>query len=216
MANQNVLFYKATREKYNALVEKNPLAIYFVEDIPAIYVGDILFAVGAEVTPAFAGLMTPADKKKLDALVESNGDASSEDIEAIWQALALKANAADVYSKQEVDALISETTENMVTAEEFNEVQSTITTLETKVETSTDNVDILQAAIEEKADAATVVELQTVIEQKADAATVVELQTVVEQKVDTEIVELLETELRTYVEEKLKQIEIINIDDGEI
>lgn len=200
MANQNVLFYKATREKFNALVEKNPLAIYFVEDIPAIYVGDILFAVGAEVTPTFAGLMSSEDKKKLDALVESNGDASSEDIEAIWQALALKVNTTDVYSKEEVDALILETTENMVTAEKFNEVQSTITTLETKVETSTDNVDVLQAAIEEKADAAAVVELQTVIEQKVDAETV----------------ELLETELRTYVEEKLKQVEVTNIDDGEI
>ena len=216
MANQNVLFYKATKEKYDALIEKNPFAIYFVEDIPAIYVGDILFAVGAEVTPEFAGLMSPSDKKKFDALVASNGDASSEDIEAIWEALALKANSADVYLKQEVDALIAETTDNMVTSEELNEVQSTIATLETKVETSTDNVDALQTAIEQKADAASVIELQTIVEQKADATVVTELQTIVEQKVDTEIVELLETELRTYVDERIETIEITSIDDGEI
>ena len=216
MANQNVLFYKATKAKYDALVEKNPLAIYFVEDIPAIYVGDVLFSVGSEVTSTFAGLMSPEDKIKLDKFIESGGNASTDEIQALWDELALKVNSTDVYTKQEVDNMISEVTENMVTSEEFTEVQSTITTLETKVETSTDNVDVLQTAIEQKADAAVVTELQTVVEQKADASTVTELQTIVEQKVDTETVELLETELKTYVDEQLKTVEITNIDDGEI
>lgn len=200
MANQNVLFYKATAEKYKALVEKNPLAIYFVEDIPAIYVGDILFAVGSEVTSTFAGLITPEYKAKLDAFIESGGSDSSDEIESILQELALKVNATDVYTKAEVDAMIASATENMVTYEKFTEVTNTIETLETKVETSTDSVDTIQ----------------TVVEQKADVETVKELQTVVEQKVDTETVELLETEMKTYVDEKLKKVEITNIDDGEI
>lgn len=216
MANQNVLFYKATKAKYDALVEKNPLAIYFVEDIPAIYVGDVLFSVGAEVTSTFAGLMSPELKIKLDKLVDSGGNTSTDEIQDIWNELALKVNSTDVYTKQEVDSLISEVTDNMVTSEEFNEVQSTITTLETKVENSTDSVDTLQTVIEQKADASTVIELQNTIEQKADVSTVTELQTIVEQKVDTETVELLETELKTYVDEQLKTVEITNIDDGEI
>lgn len=216
MANQNVLFYKATKAKYDALVEKNPLAIYFVEDIPAIYVGDKLFSVGSEVTSTFSGLISPEYKSKLDALIESGGNIASDEIESIWRELALKVSATDVYTKQEVDSLISEVTDNMVTSEEFNEVQSTITTLETKVETSTDSVDTLQTVIEQKADASMVIELQNTVEQKADVSTVTELQTIVEQKVDTETVELLETELKTYVDEQLKTVEITNIDDGEI
>lgn len=193
---KNVLFYKATKEKFAALVEKNPLAIYFVYDIPAIYVGDVLFAVGTETTSTLAGLMSPEYKAKIDALVEANGSISSEELESIKQELALKVNATDVYSKEEVDNLISEITVNFVTSEEFVEVQNTVTTLETKVETSTDSVD----------------EFQTIIEQ--NTATVTELQTLVEQKVDVETVELLETELKTYIDEQVK--EITNIDDGEI
>ena len=229
-SNPNVLFYKATQAKYEALIEKNPFAIYFVEDIPAIYVGDVLFAVGSEVTSTFAGLMTPDMKAKLDSLVESGGDVSSEEIQSIWNAIELKANAADMYTKQEVDDMVTEATANVVTTEELNEVKTNITTLETKVETSTTDVSKiqelveqkadaaivteLQTAIDGKADAADVTELQTIVEQKADVNTVTELKTVVEQKVDTETIELLETELKTYVDTRI--IEITKIDDGEI
>ena len=200
MANQNVLFYKATKDKFNALVEKNPLAIYFVEDIPAIYVGDILFAVGSEVTSTFSGLISPEYKAKLDTFMESGGSDNSSEIESILQELALKVNATDVYTKQEVDDMISAATANMVTYEKFTEVQNTVTTLETKVETSTGNVDTIQ----------------TVIEQKADVETVTELQTIVEQKVDIETVEKLETDLKTYIEEMIKNVEAEDMDGGEI
>ena len=228
--NPNVLFYKATREKYIALVEKNPFAIYFVEDIPAIYVGDVLFAVGSEVTSEFSGLMTPEMKAKLDSLVESGGDISSKEIQSIWDAIALKANTADVYTKQEVDNIVTEATADVVTSEELDEVKNDISTLETKVEASIEDIEELQGVVEQKADVSAVTELQEAVEQKADVAvveelqnsieqkadikTITELQTIVEQKVDTETVELLETELKTYVETKI--IEITKIDDGEI
>lgn len=152
MANQNVLFYRAKKEKYDALVYKNPLAIYFVEDIPAIYVGDVLFAVGSEVTSTFAGLVSPEYKAKIDALIESGGNLPYDEIESIWEELTKKVNADDVYTKSEVDNMISH--------------------LETKVETSTSDVVEIQEAVNEKADISTVNELQIVIEQKADISTV--------------------------------------------
>lgn len=60
------------------------------------------------------------------------------------------------------------------------------------------------------------VTIQETLETKADAETVVELQTIVEQKVDTEAIETMTTELKTYVDEKIKKVEVGNIDDGEI
>lgn len=61
-----------------------------------------------------------------------------------------------------------------------------------------------------------IITIQETLESKADAETVIELQTVVEQKVDTETVEMLKTDLQTYVDEKIKIVEITKIDDGEI
>lgn len=80
MANGNVLFFKATKEKYDALVEKNPLALYFIEDIPALYVGDVLFAIGAEATSESVGLMSPEMRSKLDNMPDS-GIVSNEAVE---------------------------------------------------------------------------------------------------------------------------------------
>lgn len=61
-----------------------------------------------------------------------------------------------------------------------------------------------------------IVTIQKTLETKADVETISELQTVIEQKVDTEAIDTMTTELKTYVDEKIKLVEVGNIDDGEI
>lgn len=70
---QNVkFFFTSTKAKYDALLEKNPLALYFITDEATdcnyLYKGDELIAVGHEASEQYAGLMSAADKAKLDAL----------------------------------------------------------------------------------------------------------------------------------------------------
>lgn len=69
----NVRFYFGTQAKYDALVEKNPIALYFIEDTQRLYKGDILMATGADASALAAGLMSSADKKKLDTLTVDGG-----------------------------------------------------------------------------------------------------------------------------------------------
>ena len=73
MANNNVKFYFGSSEKFNALTEKNPLALYFLEDVQQLWKGDKLFATGANATSMAAGLMSAEDKMKLDDLVAGGG-----------------------------------------------------------------------------------------------------------------------------------------------
>ena len=73
---QNVKFYFGLQNKYDALTEKNPLALYFIEDTKRLYKGDVLIATGAEATSMASGLMSAEDKAKLDALVVSGGGIS--------------------------------------------------------------------------------------------------------------------------------------------
>lgn len=80
------------------------------------------------------------------------------------------------------------------------EVQESVTTLTTQIETT--NTEI--------------VTIQQTLENKADAETVTNLQSIVEQKVDVEAVETLKTDLQTYVDEQIKNVEVTNFDDGEI
>lgn len=70
----NVKFYfSSTKAKYDALAEKNPLALYFITDEETgcnyLYKGDKLISVGHEASVQFAGLMSAEDKAKLDSLV---------------------------------------------------------------------------------------------------------------------------------------------------
>lgn len=70
---QNVkFFFTSTKAKYDALLEKNPLALYFITDEETgcnyFYKGDELLAVGHEASAQYAGLMSATDKAKLDAL----------------------------------------------------------------------------------------------------------------------------------------------------
>ena len=65
----NVKFYFGLQEKYDALVERDELALYFIEDTRRLYKGDILIATGADATSMASGLMSAEDKIKLDSLV---------------------------------------------------------------------------------------------------------------------------------------------------
>lgn len=69
----NVRFYFGAQAKYDALVEKNPIALYFIEDTQRLYKGDVLMATGADATALAAGLMSAADKEKLDSLTVDGG-----------------------------------------------------------------------------------------------------------------------------------------------
>ena len=64
----NVKFYFGSQAKYNALTEKDRLALYFIEDTQRLYKGDVLIATGADATSMASGLMSVEDKIKLDAL----------------------------------------------------------------------------------------------------------------------------------------------------
>ena len=65
----NVKFYFGSQAKYDALLEKNPMALYFIEDTQRLYKGDVLLATGADATSMSSGLMSAQDKIKLDTLV---------------------------------------------------------------------------------------------------------------------------------------------------
>lgn len=78
MANQNVrFFFTDDKKKYDALIQKDPLALYFIEDAEtgyrALYKGDNLIAVGSNASSMAAGLMSSADKQALDKLVANPG-----------------------------------------------------------------------------------------------------------------------------------------------
>lgn len=70
---QNVKFYFGAQAKYDALLEKDSMALYFIEDTQRLYKGDVLLAVGAKATSLAAGLMSAEDKAKLDDLVAASG-----------------------------------------------------------------------------------------------------------------------------------------------
>lgn len=68
----NVKFYFGVQAKYDALTEKNPLALYFIEDTQRLYKGETLLATGANATSMASGLMSAEDKIRLDSLVVSS------------------------------------------------------------------------------------------------------------------------------------------------
>lgn len=69
----NVKFYFGLQSKYDALVEKDSLALYFIEDTQRLYKGNVLLATGADASSMASGLMSAEDKIKLDALVAGTG-----------------------------------------------------------------------------------------------------------------------------------------------
>lgn len=76
MANQNVrFFFTDDKRKYDTLIQKDPLALYFIEDVEtgyrALYKGNNLIAVGSNASSIASGLMSAADKQALDKLIEN-------------------------------------------------------------------------------------------------------------------------------------------------
>lgn len=100
---------------------------------------------------------------------------------------------------------------------EVNAIKTLIESLQTDI----DNVETDIAGVQEQVGEADVAEMQedvtnlaTQIESTAE--TVIELQTIVDNKIDVEAVETLKTDLQTYVDEQIKNVEIGNMDYGEI
>lgn len=82
MANTNVRFFFTNDiNKYTSLATKDPFALYFIEDeatgYKALYKGNNLMAVGSDATTLASGLMSAADKQKLDDFVASGGGISN-------------------------------------------------------------------------------------------------------------------------------------------
>nr|DAF80851.1 MAG TPA: hypothetical protein [Bacteriophage sp.] len=75
LANSNNVkfFFTSDKKRYDALVQKDPLSLYFIEDAEtgykALYKGANLIAVGSDATSTISGLMSADDKKKLDELL---------------------------------------------------------------------------------------------------------------------------------------------------
>lgn len=78
MANQNVrFFFTDDKKRFEALSQKDPLALYFIEDVEtgycALYKGENLIAVGSNASSMAAGLMSSKDKQTLDQLAANQG-----------------------------------------------------------------------------------------------------------------------------------------------
>ena len=75
MATSKVRFYFGTLQKFNALITKDPMALYFITDEVTgkvyLYKGEKLYA-SDELASAIAdGLMSKEDKINLDNLVQN-------------------------------------------------------------------------------------------------------------------------------------------------
>lgn len=69
----NVLFRVGTRAQFDAIVTKSETTLYWLTDTQELYKGDVRFGIGALATQSAAGLLSPEDKAKLDALVAGGG-----------------------------------------------------------------------------------------------------------------------------------------------
>ena len=71
----NVKFYSVKlKSTFDAIETKDALALYWIAETSELYKGDQLFGTGAEASAKAAGLMSIADKKKLDELVAASGN----------------------------------------------------------------------------------------------------------------------------------------------
>lgn len=64
----NVIFKQGTRAQYNAIAVKDANTLYWLTDAQELFKGDVLYGKGTEATALASGLMSAADKAKLDAL----------------------------------------------------------------------------------------------------------------------------------------------------
>ena len=64
----NVIFKQGTRAQYDAIAVKDASTLYWLTDTQELFKGDVLYGKGAEATALASGLMSAADKARLDAL----------------------------------------------------------------------------------------------------------------------------------------------------
>ena len=64
----NVIFKQGTRAQYDAITAKDSNTLYWLSDTQELFKGELLYAKGTEATTLASGLMSAADKAKLDAL----------------------------------------------------------------------------------------------------------------------------------------------------
>lgn len=64
----NVIFKVGTKAQYDAIATKNDHTLYWLTDVQELYKGDALYGKGAAATTLASGLMSAADKEKLDNL----------------------------------------------------------------------------------------------------------------------------------------------------
>ena len=81
MAN-NVIFKVAAKSDYNALQQKDTHTLYWLTDAKEIRKGEDLYAVGREATSEAAGLMSAADKAKLDGISGTGASAGLTPVDA--------------------------------------------------------------------------------------------------------------------------------------
>lgn len=79
----NVIFKQGTLAQYIALAVKDANTLYWLYDARRLYKGEVLYAVGAEATNLASGLMSAADKAKLDSLGEGGVRVSAEEGNAL-------------------------------------------------------------------------------------------------------------------------------------
>jgi len=64
----NVIFKVGTKALFDALEQKDTNTLYWLEDVQELYKGNLLFATGKTASETAAGLMSLADKQKLDSI----------------------------------------------------------------------------------------------------------------------------------------------------
>lgn len=64
----NVIFKVGTKALFDALEQKDTNTLYWLEDVQELYKGNLLFATGKIASETAAGLMSAADKQKLDSI----------------------------------------------------------------------------------------------------------------------------------------------------
>ena len=74
MAVNNVRFYAVdTRAKFNALVVKDPLAIYWIAETQELFKGNVLYGTGAMASEKAAGLLSAEDYAEFKKLIADIG-----------------------------------------------------------------------------------------------------------------------------------------------
>lgn len=78
----NVIFKKGTSEQFQVIEQKDVSTLYWLEDTQELYNGDKLYGTGKEATAQKAGLMSAADKAKLDSMTGEGGIANLAPVDA--------------------------------------------------------------------------------------------------------------------------------------